>query len=119
MSPIFFLLALVIVVAIVLLAYSTFGQGLVAEARQWWRLRSMQLAAAVAVVPQLAELYLQWGGDLWPQVSAILYSIFPGDSANTISVIGALFAIARLLLQTGLPRLSVADPTDAAGADRP
>lgn len=119
MSPIFFLLALAVAVAVILLCFSTVGSGLVDEARQWWRLRSMQLAGAVAVVPQLAELYLHWAGDLWPQVSAILMQLFPGESANTISVIGAAFAIARLVLQTRLPRIPKPDPTDAAGADRP
>lgn len=116
MGPIFFLLAVLVVGALVLLFASSFGEGLVDDAKQWWRLRSIQIAGIVAALPQLVELWVIWFGDVWPDASHLLLQVLPGKSGKTITIIGALFAIARLIKQRGLPRIPAVDPTDQAGA---
>lgn len=118
MGTLMFLLIVGVLFALALLAKSAWGEGLVDDAKQWWRLRSMQAAAAVALVPQFLMEWADFIGSFWPDAQAIILQLLPGSAADTLTVVGALFALARLFKQrsSDRPRWPSADDTDAAGA---
>lgn len=118
MKTLLVLILVLIAVATYLWAKSSWGDGLVDEARQWWRLRTMQLAAALGTIPTGLAIYVEYFGSLWPEATQWALQVLPAGAHQTIVVIGGLLAIARLGIQRGIPRWPSprpVDPTDQAG----
>lgn len=116
MNTLLFLAAVAVLLAAAFLAVSKWGGGLVEDARAWWRLRSMQVAAGVALVPQLLDALLVYVGDLMPEAQAIFLTVLPEPAQNALTVAGALFAFYRLVRQRAPPRMAdLLRPRDPAG----
>ena len=114
MKAFLFLLAVGVVLALLLAGKTAWGQGLIDDARQWWKLRSMQAAAAIALVPQFVGIWADYFGNLWPQAQSILMQVLPGTTQNALTIAGAVFAFYRLVRQSNLPRWPSFDDVESA-----
>lgn len=107
MNTLLFLALVAALLLVALLVVSKWGHGLVDDARAWWRLRSMQVATAAALLPQLLDGLLAYVGDLMPEAQQIFLAVLPEPAQNALTVVGAVFAFYRLVRQRGPPKLTL------------